>query len=115
MNSQLVSEFMEKFGQLPNTLPFQDLLDLRYRLIKEEFEELVFATDHEQRLDALADLLYVVYGTAIVLDYDIDGAFREVHRSNMSKLGADGKPMYRNDGKVLKGPNYSKPNLKPFV
>ncbi len=114
-NSQLVSDFMESFGQLPNTLPKDKLLYLRSRLIQEEYYEFVDAKTDIDRLDALADLLYVVYGAAHALGYDIDGAFREVHRSNMSKLDSDGKPIYREDGKVMKGPNYTPPDLHPFV
>ena len=65
--------------------------------------------------DALTDLLYVIYGMGITYGLNLDECFKEVHRSNMSKLGADGKPIYRSDGKVLKGENYSPPNLKRIL
>ncbi|MEG1912869.1 MAG: nucleoside triphosphate pyrophosphohydrolase family protein [Cloacibacillus sp.] len=87
-------------------------------LIEEEYNELISAYaigDHIETLDAIADSIYVLIGLAEKLGYDLTGAFAEVHRSNMSKLGPDGKPIYRPDGKVLKGPDYFKPNLAPYI
>ena len=69
----------------------------------------------EEILDAIADLIYVTIGTAIDFGFDLEGAFEEVQRSNMAKLGEDGKPIFRKDGKILKGPNYKKPDLSSFV
>lgn len=166
-----VKQFMETFGQLPNTLGFVELVTLRYKLIDEEIEELLSAKTDIERLDALVDILYVGIGTLLAFDYDtngieealeldssclpqgmaisdtfllgaetldiwledvehlmflairdarqagydLNGAFDEVHRSNMSKLDSQGSPIYNQYGKVLKGPNYFKPNLAPFV
>lgn len=124
-NFDRVREFHDTYGQLaqatPNLNPFEfkedneKLHELRLDLIDEEVYELQDAVINDQDIvavaDALTDILYVVYGAAVAYGIDIDACFREVHRSNMSKLGADGKPIYREDGKVLKGPNYSPPNL----
>lgn len=98
------------------------LADLRGELIEEEFEEVYkelpnydihksAEIDKAALTKELADLLYVTYGMAVTFGLPIDEVFERVHRSNMSKLGDDGKPIYREDGKVLKGPNYEKPNL----
>ena len=87
-------------------------------LIEEEYGELITAYangDHIETLDAIADSIYILIGLAEKLGYDLTGAFAEVHRSNMSKLGPDGKPIYRLDGKVMKGPDYFKPDLKPYL
>jgi len=89
---------------------------LRYKLMREENEEYLEAAnnnDLEEVADALGDMLYILCGTIIEhgLQHKIDAVFEEIQRSNMSKLGADGKPIYREDGKVLKGPNYFKPNI----
>ena len=95
-----------------------ELVELRRRLIKEEFNEVMIALDSQDRenlLKELCDLVYVVVGTAVAFGLNFDEAFRRVHESNMSKLGADGKPIYREDGKVLKGPNYQPVNLKDLV
>ena len=104
-----------------------DLMDMRMELIEEEADEVarelpaLLADGHSGYLDSadkaaltkeLADLLYVTYGFAVTFGLPIDEVFERVHRSNMSKLGDDGKPIYREDGKVLKGPNYEKPNLE---
>lgn len=117
-NSEMVGEFHEAFGveepEVPR-LPDEGVVALRVNLIEEECDEVVeaidFMLDGEGNLanvaKELADLLVVTYGTARTFGIDIDAVFEEVHRSNMSKLGADGKPVYREDGKVLKGPNYS--------
>jgi predicted HAD superfamily Cof-like phosphohydrolase len=88
------------------------------KLIREEVSELEEAnsfSDLVEVADALTDILYVVYGMAHAYGIPIDECFEEVHRSNMSKLGEDGKPVYREDGKVIKGPNYSKPDLKKVL
>ena len=100
-------------------------LELQKELISEEYFEFLKAFGQwsayggkewpVQMLDAICDLIYVAIGFALKAGMDIDGAFREVHRSNMSKLGEDGKPIKRDDGKVLKGPNFTPPNLKPFI
>lgn len=92
--------------------------DMRIELIQEEFFEIIKAYRYEDNvalLKELADLVYVTYGFAAYVGWDLDEAVRRVHESNMSKLGDDGKPIYREDGKVLKGPNYHKPNLKDLV
>jgi predicted HAD superfamily Cof-like phosphohydrolase len=116
-NFDLVHDFHEAFGQpvrtKPQNIPFKETT-LRRALITEELQELREAHDAGDIVgiaDALADLLYVVYGTAVVHGIDIDQVFYEVHRSNMSKLGLDGKPVMRADGKVLKGPTYSPPDI----
>lgn len=116
-NMHKVREFMEAFGQeVKKTPEFPDskTVQLRSDLIEEEFHELqeaVLKKDIVGVADALTDLLYVVYGAGHAYGIDLDNCFREVHASNMSKLGEDGKPIYREDGKVLKGPNYWEPNL----
>jgi predicted HAD superfamily Cof-like phosphohydrolase len=87
---------------------------LRRKLIREEFKELMKALEEEDIVgiaDGLADLTVVVYGTALSYGIDLDRVMQEVHRSNMSKLGEDGKPIYREDGKVLKGPYFSPPDI----
>ncbi len=112
---------MEVFGQEVNfehTLRDQETRDLRIDLISEELEELDLALTNKDIVevaDALTDLLYVVYGAGHAFGIDLDECFTEVHESNMSKLGEDGKPIYREDGKVLKGPNYFPPNLEEIV
>jgi len=88
---------------------------LRTVLIKEEYAEVLEATEADEILKELADLVYVVYGFAATFGWDLDEAVRRVHASNMSKLGDDGQPIYREDGKVLKGPNYEPPNLEDLV
>jgi len=112
---------MEVFGQQVNcepTLRDQAVQDLRVDLISEELEELELAITNQDIVevaDALTDLLYVVYGAGHAFGIDLDECFMEVHESNMSKLGEDGKPIYREDGKVLKGPGYFPPNLEEIV
>jgi predicted HAD superfamily Cof-like phosphohydrolase len=99
-------------------LPSEEVVDLRLDLIEEELQELTTASYNEDMVeiaDALTDILYVTYGMGAALGIDLDKCFEEVQRSNMSKLGADGKPIYREDGKVMKGPNYSPPNLQRMV
>ncbi len=119
---QMVEEFHQAFGvPAPRTpcIPGDDILLLRCELIKEEFREYFeasFEGDIIKTADALADLAYVVIGTAVAHGLArFDEIFAEVHRSNMSKLGADGKPIYRADGKVLKGPNFTPPDIASLV
>ncbi len=95
-----------------------EAVKLRKRLIMEEYNEVLDAIDKEPDenvLKELADLVYVTYGYAATFGWDLDEAVRRVHTSNMSKLGDDGKPIYRADGKVLKSDNYQKPNLEDLV
>jgi len=116
-----VKTFMETFGQMVRTKPqFPDekTMQLRYDLIKEELNELEQAMkskDLKEIADALTDILYVTYGAGFAYGIDLDKCFEEVQRANMSKLGKDGKPIFNEKGKVMKGPNYSEPNLKQFV
>ena len=116
-----VKKFMETFGQMVRTKPqFPDekTMQLRHDLIKEELEELKQAMETKnlkEIADALTDILYVTYGAGYAYGIDLDKCFKEVQRANMSKLGTDGKPIYNEKGKVMKGPNYSAPNLKQFV
>ena len=120
-NFELVGDFMEAFGQEVNcepTLRDQDTQDLRIDLIQEELDELALGIDNNDIVevaDALTDLLYVVYGAGHAFGIDLDECFTEVHESNMSKLGENGRPIYREDGKVLKGPNYFVPNLEEIL
>lgn len=108
---------MTKFGQEVKTspeLPSIDTQALRYDLINEELKELFQAMGEKDIVgiaDALTDILYVTYGAGHAFGIDLDKCFLEVQRSNMSKLGPDGKPIYREDGKVMKGPNYKEPDL----
>lgn len=117
-NFDKVRLFMEAFGQeVKRTpeFPTEETAKLRIELIVEELNELIDAKEDKDLIgiaDALTDILYVTYGAGHAFGLDLDACFREVQRSNMSKLGEDGKPIYREDGKVLKGPNYSEPNLK---
>jgi len=116
-----VKIFMETFGQMVRTKPqFPDekTMQLRYELIKEELNELEQAMktkNLKEIADALTDILYVTYGAGYAYGINLDKCFQEVQRANMSKLGKDGKPIYNEKGKVMKGPNYSEPNLKQFV
>lgn len=118
-NFDMVEDFMNAFGQDVETEPqWTSVSELRYELIREELEEMREALDDKDLIgvaDALTDLLYVVYGAGHSFGLDLDATFNEVHRSNMSKLGSDGKPIYRDDGKVLKGPDYSEPDLKKVL
>ena len=91
---------------------------MRYELIREELEELKVALNEKnlkEVADALTDILYVTYGAGHAFGIDLDKCFNEVQESNMSKLGQDGKPIYNEGGKVMKGPNYFKPNLQKFI
>ena len=116
-----VKKFMHTFGQRVENKPqFPDdkTTKLRFDLIKEELNELEHAIktkDLKEIADALTDILYVTYGAGCAYGIDLDKCFKEVQRANMSKLGKDGKPIYNDQGKVMKGPNYSEPNLKQFV
>ena len=114
---EMVREFTYAMGQpLDEKHGFSRRLeDMRWDLIKEEFGEVRDAIGYSEILKELADLVYVTYGYAATYGWDLDEAVRRVHLSNMSKLGVDGKPLKRPDGKVLKGPNYKKPDLSDLV
>tara|TARA_B100001248_G_C27130402_1_gene339831 strand:- start:219 stop:590 length:372 start_codon:yes stop_codon:yes gene_type:complete len=120
-NFESVRKFMETFGQeIKEKASFPDnkITTLRYELIKEELNELKEAIekkDIKEVADALTDILYVTYGAGHSFGINLDKCFAEVQNSNMSKLGSDGKPIFNDKGKVLKGPNYFKPNLTKFV
>ena len=120
-NFNKVKTFMETFGQEVKTKPSfssDKINSLRYDLIKEELEELKEAMENKDLLevaDALTDILYVTYGAGHAFGIDLDKCFEEVQKSNMSKLGEDGKPIYNESGKVMKGPNYFKPDLTRFI
>lgn len=120
-NNHKVKKFMEAFGQEVKEkpeIPDAETVNLRIELIAEELEELWDACEKKDLVeiaDALTDILYVTYGAGHAFGINLDSCFREVQRSNMSKLGEDGKPIYREDGKVMKGPNYSEPNLKKVL
>ena len=120
-NFEDVKIFMETFGQMVRTkpkFPNEKTMQLRYELIKEELNELEEAMktkNLKEIADALTDILYVTYGAVYAYGINLDKCFKEVQRANMSKLGRDGKPIYNEKGKVMKGPNYSEPNLKQFV
>ena len=120
-NFELVGDFMEAFGQqveLEPTWPDFNTRELRLDLIQEELDELAQAIDERdmvQIADALTDLLYVVYGAGHAFGIDLDECFQEVHSSNMSKLGPNGKPIHREDGKVMKGPGYFEPDLEGIL
>ena len=120
-NFQSVKKFMQTFGQEVKDkamFPNDKIVKLRSELIKEEFEELNQAindNDIKEVADALTDILYVTYGAGHAFGIDLDKCFNEVQQSNMSKLGSDGKPIYNENGKVMKGPNYFKPDLNKFL
>ena len=120
-NFDSVRKFMKTFGQEIREkagFPDKKITSLRYDLIKEELEELKDALDNKdikEVADALTDILYVTYGAGHAFGINLDKCFEEVQNSNMSKLGLDGKPIYNDKGKVMKGPDYFKPNLKKFV
>jgi len=120
-NFQKVGLFMKTFGQEVKTKPSlssEKINNLRINLISEELEELKEAiknNDLKETIDALTDILYVTYGAGHAFGVDLDKCFDEVQNSNMSKLGEDGKPIYNDAGKVMKGPNYFKPNLSKFI
>ena len=116
-----VETFMKTFGQMVRTkpqIPDDKTMQLRFDLIKEELMELEQAMKEKnlkEIADALTDILYVTYGAGYAYGIDLDRCFKEVQRANMSKLDKDGKPIYNEKGKVMKGPYYSKPDLKQFV
>ena len=120
-NFQKVKTFMETFGQeVKNKASFgsNKINQLRYNLIKEELDELKKAMDNKDLLevaDALTDILYVTYGAGHAFGINLDKCFDEVQNSNMSKLDENGKPIYNESGKVMKGPKYFKPDLSKFV
>ena len=120
-NFKSVKKFMKTFGQEIRekaSFPEDKITSLRYDLIKEELGELKEAInkkDIKEVADALTDILYVTYGAGHAFGIDLDKCFEEVQNSNMSKLGSDGKPIYNENGKVMKGPNYFKPDLGKFV
>ena len=120
-NFEKVKTFMETFGQEVKSKPSfssEKINDLRYNLIKEELDELKQAINGKDLLevaDALTDILYVTYGAGHAFGIDLDKCFDEVQKSNMSKLGNDGNPIYDDNGKVLKGPKYFKPDLTKFI
>ena len=120
-NFESVRKFMETFGQEVKKkaeFPNDKITSLRYDLIKEELGELreaIEKKDIKEVADALTDILYVTYGAGHAFGINLDKCFEEVQNSNMSKLGEDGKPIYNDKGKVMKGPNYFKPNLDKFV
>ena len=120
-NFEHVKKFMKTFGQEVKEkaeFPSNKIISLRYDLIKEELDELRDAIDKKdikEVADALTDILYVTYGAGHAFGINLDKCFEEVQNSNMSKLGVDGKPIYNEKGKVMKGPNYFKPDLNKFV
>ncbi len=120
-NFNKVGVFMKTFGQEVKNKPSfstEKIKQLRISLIQEELDELKEAMTNNDLLevaDALTDLLYVTYGAGHAFGIDLDKCFNEVQNSNMSKLGEDGKPIYNEFGKVMKGPNYFKPDLSKFV
>jgi predicted HAD superfamily Cof-like phosphohydrolase len=120
-NFELVGDFMAAFGQkveIEPTLSDFNTRELRLELIREELDELHTAVDDKDIVevaDALTDLLYVIYGAGHAFGIDLDECFLEVHNSNMSKLGEDGKPIYREDGKVMKGPHFFQPDLAEIL
>ena len=120
-NFELVEDFMEAMGQDVNvvpTFPEEEIQRLRLDLIEEELDELHYAIDNKDMVeiaDALGDLLYVVYGAGHAFGIDLDECFKEIHASNMSKLGPDGKPIKREDGKVLKPDTFFPPDLKTIL
>ena len=120
-NFELVEDFMEAMGQEVNavpTFPEDEIQRLRLDLIEEELDELHYAIDNKDMVeiaDALGDLLYVVYGAGHAFGIDLDECFKEIHASNMSKLGPDGKPIKREDCKVLKPDTFFPPDLKTIL
>ena len=120
-NFESVKKFMETFGQEIKEkaeFPNEKITSLRHDLIKEELDELKEALgnkDIKEVADALTDILYVTYGAGHAFGINLDKCFTEVQNSNMSKLGSDGRPIYNDKGKVMKGPNYFKPDLNKFL
>ena len=120
-NFKSVKKFMETFGQEVKNkaeFPEEKIVKLRLDLIREELEEFreaIEKKDIKEVADALTDILYVTYGAGHAFGIDLDRCFDEVQNSNMSKLGDDGKPIYNDQGKVMKGPKYFKPDLSKYV
>ena len=120
-NFQKVKNFMQTFGQEVKSSPSfssAKINELRYNLIKEELDELKEAMSNKDLVevaDGLTDILYVTYGAGHAFGINLDKCFEEVQKSNMSKLGENGKPIYNETGKVMKGPKYFKPDLKKFL
>ena len=120
-NFNSVKEFMRIFGQEIKDkpgFPSEKITNLRFNLIKEEldeFKEAISGKNLKEVADALTDILYVTYGAGHAFGINLDKCFEEVQKSNMSKLDENGKPIYNESGKVMKGPNYFKPNLSKFV
>ena len=120
-NFDRVKKFMKTFGQEVKEkagFPNEKITSLRYDLIKEELDEFKEALDKKdikEVADALTDILYVTYGAGHAFGINLDQCFNEVQNSNLSKLGSDGKPIYNEFGKVMKGPNYFKPDLMKFI
>tara|TARA_B100000686_G_scaffold286487_1_gene311272 strand:+ start:5474 stop:5845 length:372 start_codon:yes stop_codon:yes gene_type:complete len=120
-NFQSVKKFMQTFGQEVKNkaeFPEEKIVKLRLNLIQEEldeFREAVKIKDIKEVADALTDILYVTYGAGHAFGIDLDSCFQEVQNSNMSKLGEDGKPIYNDQGKVMKGPKYFKPDLSKYI
>ncbi len=120
-NFEKVGVFMKTFGQEIKTKPSlssDKINTLRVNLIEEELKELKHAIENKdlkETIDALTDILYVTYGAGHAFGVDLDKCFEEVQKSNMSKLGEDGKPIFNENGKVMKGPKYFKPNISKFV
>ena len=120
-NFESVRKFMETFGQEVKEkaeFPEEKITSLRFELIKEELlelEEAIKKRDLKEVADALTDILYVTYGAGHAFGINLDKCFHEVQSSNMSKLGSDGKPIYNEQGKVMKGPKYFRPNLSKFI
>ena len=120
-NFERVKKFMKTFGQETKEkagFPNNKITSLRYDLIREELNELQDAIknkDIKEVADALTDILYVTYGAGHAFGINLDKCFEEIQKSNMSKLGLDGRPIFNEKGKVMKGPNYFKPNLSKFI
>ena len=120
-NFECVKKFMKTFGQEIKEkaeFPNKKIVSLRYELIREELDEFKAAIDNndlKEVADALTDILYVTYGAGHAFGINLDMCFKEVQNSNMSKLDNDGKPIFDSNGKVMKGPNYFKPNLNQFL
>ena len=120
-NFEKVGLFMKTFGQEVKSKPAlssKKINDLRINLISEEleeFKEAINKNDLKEVVDALTDILYVTYGAGHAFGVNLDECFEEVQKSNMSKLNVDGKPIYNQSGKVMKGPNYFKPDLSKFI
>ena len=120
-NFEKVGVFMKTFGQEIKTKPSlssDKINTLRVNLIEEELKELKHAIENKdlkETIDALTDILYVTYGAGHAFGVNLDKCFEEVQKSNMSKLGEDGRPIYNENGKVMKGPKYFKPNISKFI